>query len=317
MRGRSSDGGARLARPETLERLARDHGGDVDGQARSREVHRFVEPGAEQRETDLVVLTSARRVGDLGDASLVLVSRELAERVPAGRRWVHDHVMWVVAGLVPAAPAPPERSPGAVVEAGAEVAPGVAIGTGAVILEGARLGEGTIVEPGAVVYGGVSLGRRVHVGANAVVGRPGFGWAHGPDGSVRRVPQLGGVVVGDDVEIGPLATVDAGTLGPTRIDDGAKLDAHVHVGHNVHVGAGTFVAAQAGFAGSARIGRGVLIGGQAGVTDHARIGDRAKVSAKAGVIGDIADDLVVAGFPAVSRIRWLRAWARLLGRRDR
>jgi UDP-3-O-[3-hydroxymyristoyl] glucosamine N-acyltransferase len=90
-----------------------------------------------------------------------------------------------------------------------------------------------------------------------------------------------------------------------------KLDAHVHVGHNVEIGEGTIVAAQSGFAGSVRIGRGVLIGGQVGVADHCSIGDRARVAAKSGVIGDVPPGATVAGYPAVPRARWLRALARL------
>src|SRR6185436_209683 len=126
---------------------------------------------------------------------------------------------------------------------------------------------------------------------------------------VVRIPQLGGVVVEDDVEVGALSTIDAGTLGPTVIRRGAKLDAHVHVAHNVHIGPGTLVAAQAGFAGSSRVGAGVLVGGQAGVKDHAEIGDLARIGGKSGVIGDVAPGTVVAGFPALPRARWLRAWA--------
>ncbi len=138
-------------------------------------------------------------------------------------------------------------------------------------------------------------------------------------GAVRPVPQLGGVVIEDDVVIGPLCTVDAGTLGPTRIRRGAKLDAHVHVGHNGDIGEGTIIAAQCGFAGSVTIGRGVLVGGQVGVADHVTIGDGARIAAKSGVIGDVPAGATYAGYPAVPRMRWLRAFARIYEgvRRDR
>ena len=111
--------------------------------------------------------------------------------------------------------------------------------------------------------------------------------------------------------MGPLSTVDAGTLAPTRLRRGAKLDAQCHVGHNCDIGEDTIVAAQSGFAGSVTVGRGVLVGGQVGVADHVTIGDFARIAAKSGVIGDVPPRAVVAGYPAVPRVRWLRALAHL------
>jgi UDP-3-O-[3-hydroxymyristoyl] glucosamine N-acyltransferase len=181
----------------------------------------------------------------------------------------------------------------------------------------ALVGEGSSVAPTAVLGPRVVIGARVVVGAGSVIGHPGFGWATGPTGAVRAVPPLGGVFLEDDVVIGPLCTVDAGTLGPTRIRRGAKLDAHVHVGHNGDIGEGTIVAAQCGFAGSVKIGRGVLVGGQVGVADHVTIGDGARIAAKSGVIGDVPPGAVVAGYPAVPRARWLRGLAALYRGRQR
>jgi UDP-3-O-[3-hydroxymyristoyl] glucosamine N-acyltransferase len=173
------------------------------------------------------------------------------------------------------------------------------------------VGAGGVVDASAVIGPRVVVGQRVWIGAGAVIGSPGFGWARGPGGALRRVPQLGGVFIGDDVHIGPLTTIDAGTLSPTRIGRGAKLDAHVHVAHNVHIGEHTIVAAQSGFAGSVRVGNDVLVGGQVGVADHVVVGDRARIAAKSGVIGDVPAGATVAGYPAVSRTRWLRALAML------
>jgi UDP-3-O-[3-hydroxymyristoyl] glucosamine N-acyltransferase len=252
------------------------------------------------------------------DAAL-LVDGAFADRVPEGRRWVHPNAGFVLAELLRTASPPlaADARAAAHVDPSATVDATASIGPGAVVLAGARIGEGTRIEPNAVVYGGSVIGARVVIGAGAVVGRPGFGWAPSPDGAVVRIPQLGGVIVEDDVEIGPLATIDAGTLGPTVIGRGAKLDAHVHVGHNVEVGAGAMIAAQAGFAGSVSVGAGVLVGGQAGVADHVRVGAGARVAAKSGVIADVAPGETVAGYPAVARARWLRATAHALrgGRR--
>jgi UDP-3-O-[3-hydroxymyristoyl] glucosamine N-acyltransferase len=201
-------------------------------------------------------------------------------------------------------------------EPGGRIAPDVVIEPGAVIHARVSIGAGCRIGANAVLYGGVELGRRVDVGAGAVIGRPGFGFTESPSGEVVRVPHLGGVVIEDDVEVGALCTVDAGVLDATRIGRGVKLDAHVHVAHNVEIGAHTRVAAQSGFAGSVVIGERVAVGGQSGVADHARVGAGARLAAKSGVIGDVPAGLTVAGFPAVARRHWLRAMATLL-RRDR
>jgi len=299
---------------EKLGRLAARMGGEVDAAVRERGVCRLVVPAEDAAVDDLIVLTAARRVSEvLASDAPVLCTPELARRIPEGRRWIHGHVMWVVTQLVgEPANAPPGRARSAEIDPEAEVSSSAVVGRGAVVMATAVVGPDCRVGENAVIYGNVRLGARVTVGPLAVIGRPGFGWTHSPEGKLVRVPQLGGVEVGDDVEIGPLCTVDAGTLAPTRLGPGVKLDAHVHVGHNVELGAHTLVAGQAGFAGSAVIGERTLVGGQAGVTDHAEVGAGARIAAHSGVIGDVPAGAVVAGFPAVARVRWLRGMARLL-----
>jgi UDP-3-O-[3-hydroxymyristoyl] glucosamine N-acyltransferase len=300
--------------PISLAGLAHRHGGTVDDGAAALVVRQVaaLEDGAEE---DLCPLTSRRHLAlALASKSVLLVDAELASLVPRGRRWVHPHGSWALAGVLEdLEPTPPRSSRDRpMIDPGAEIAEGVVIGPGVVIMAGVRIGEHSVIEPNAVLYSRVRLGARVVVGAGAIIGRPGFGWASGPRGEIRRIPQLGGVWVEDDVEIGPLATVDSGTLAPTVLRRGVKLDAHVHVGHNVEVGASSLVAAQSGFAGSVKLGAGVRVGGQAGIADHVRIGEGAQIAAKGGVIGDVPPGDVVAGYPAVGRARWLRGVARML-----
>lgn len=313
------DRGVPLPHPEAVRALACRHGGWVDDAVAARVVDRIVAPDDAAEPSDLVVLTALRhRDAVLRQPGVVLCDAALATQVPAGRRWAHPHVMWVAAKVLGSGPeATAEGQRRGVVAEGAQVAPDAEIRAGAVVLGGARIGSRSVVGEGAVIYGRVRIGSRVIVGPLSVVGRPGFGFAAGPGGELVRIPQLGGVVVEDDTEIGALCTVDAGTFGPTRLGRGVKLDAHVHIGHNVQIESGTMVAAQAGFAGSAVVGVGVLVGGQAGIADHVHVGSGARIGAKSGVIGDVPSGATVAGFPAVSRMRWLRAMAKLLGpRRD-
>jgi UDP-3-O-[3-hydroxymyristoyl] glucosamine N-acyltransferase len=265
----------------TLFELAARLGGEVSSPGGPIE---RLAPPAVAGPGDLAPLFRADRMADARAAvergAALLIAAPLALRAPRG--WVHAHASWAMAALLDTCTTqlPPPRAG-----------------------EGVTLGEGVVLHPGVI------LGDRVKVGANTVIGHPGFGWATGPDGTVRAVPQLGGVWVEDDVSIGPLSTVDSGTLTPTLLRRGAKLDAQVHVGHNCVIGEGCLIAAQTGLAGSVTLGRGVLCGGQVGIADHVTVGDFAKIAAKSGVIGDVPAHATVAGYPAVPRIRWLRALA--------
>ena len=170
------------------------------------------------------------------------------------------------------------------------------------------VGEGCDIHPSVVLAPGVVVGSRVHIGPGSILGQPGFGWV-ATDRGLRHVPQLGGVVVEDDVWIGSLTTVDAGTLGPTRVRRGARIDSQVHVGHNADVGEHAVLCGKVGLAGSVKIGRGAVLGGAVGVGDHVRVGDGAKVAGGSGVIGDVPAGSEYAGYPAMPRTRWLRGVA--------
>ncbi len=301
----------------TLAELAARFGGAVDAGAADLPVT-AVAPVDRAEAGELAPFLSRKKpylAAARHSSAALLVEQSLASLIPEGRRWVHPRASLALTRLLEsvAPPLPPDARDRAHIDPGADVHPTAVVGPGAVILAGARVGPRARIEPNAVIYGGAVIGPRAVVGAGAVVGRPGFGWTMSEAGDLLRVPQLGGVLVEEDAEVGPLATIDAGTLAPTVIGRGVKLDAQVHVGHNGVIGAHTIVAAQAGFAGSVTVEPGVLVGGQAGVADHARIGAGAKLAAKSGVIGDIAPGAVVAGYPAVDRARWLRATARSLG----
>jgi UDP-3-O-[3-hydroxymyristoyl] glucosamine N-acyltransferase len=274
-------------RGETIETLAARHGGRVVAGGKTAP-ERIVPVGLAQL-GDLAPLLAWRfvRAAHLAAerGAALLVDGPLAKAAPhSSAVWVHDHAAWAMAELLDDA-----------------LVPDVA----------AVFGPGCAIAPTALLGPRVVVGARVRIGSGTVVGYPGFGWATGAGGATRAVPQLGGVMIEDDVAIGPLCTIDAGTLGPTRIRMGAKLDAHVHVAHNVDIGEGAIIAAQCGFAGSVRIGRRVLVGGQVGIADHVVVGDGARIAGKSGVIGDVPAGAVMAGYPAVPRRRWLRALAKL------
>jgi UDP-3-O-[3-hydroxymyristoyl] glucosamine N-acyltransferase len=328
--------GIPLGHPFELGALVARHGGSIPPALAQESIDRITTPRHARGPTDLVIVTSPRMTPlAMSGPGVLLVDAELAARVPADRTWVHAHVWWVVAHLIgergdtpsggSAAMVAPEQEgvaggratgihPRAVVSDGARVAASAVVRAGAVVREDVTVGEGCDIGENAVLHPRTELGVDCRIGAGAVLGSPGFGFARGPGGEVVRIPQLGGVVLEEGVEVGPLCTIDAGTLSPTIIGSGTKLDAHVHVGHNVEIGRGVWVAAQCGFAGSSVVGDGVRVGGQAGVADHVTIGRGATIAAKSGVIGDIPDGAVVAGFPAVDRIRWLRSMASLLDR---
>lgn len=200
--------------------------------------------------------------------------------------------------------------PCAVVESGARLGARTAIGAGCYVGEAAELGEDCYLHPHAYVGRRCVLGARVVLQPAAVVGSDGFGYAF-VDGRYRRIPQLGIVRIGDDVEIGANACIDRATLGVTRIGRGTKIDNLVQVAHNVAIAEDGALAAQSGVAGSARIGNRVRLGGQAGVVGHIRIGDGAQVGAQAGVIGDVAPGVTVSGYPARPHQEAMRAEAAL------
>jgi UDP-3-O-[3-hydroxymyristoyl] glucosamine N-acyltransferase len=175
---------------------------------------------------------------------------------------------------------------------------GVVIGPLVAVGAGTEIGEGTRIEARVAIYPGVRIGRRCHIHSGAVLGSDGFGFARDPEGRHRKIPQVGGLEIGDDVEIGSNCAIDRGSLDDTVIGRGTKLDNLVHVAHNVCVGEDSLLIAQVGISGSTRVGSRVVLAGQAGLVGHIEVGDDAVVGAQAGVIRSVAAGEVVSGYPA-------------------
>jgi UDP-3-O-[3-hydroxymyristoyl] glucosamine N-acyltransferase len=171
----------------------------------------------------------------------------------------------------------------AVIGSDVRIGAGSMIGHGVVLCDGVVVGAGTLLHPGVIVREGCRIGDRVIMQPGAVIGSDGFGFAPRPDGTFEKIPQMGIVVIEDDVEIGANVTVDRATLGETRIERGAKLDNLIQIAHNVVIGKNTVMAAQAGVSGSTKIGSNCMVGGQVGFTGHIAIADGVKIGAQSGV----------------------------------
>ncbi|MBC7904442.1 MAG: UDP-3-O-(3-hydroxymyristoyl)glucosamine N-acyltransferase [Gemmatimonadaceae bacterium] len=198
----------------------------------------------------------------------------------------------------------------------AYVGENVKIGNGVKIFPQVFLGDNvsiddnTILHPGVKVYHDCVIGKNVTVHAGSIIGSDGFGFAPQADGSFKKVPQIGNVVIEDGVEIGANATIDRATIGSTLIRSGAKLDNLIQVAHNVEVGSNTVIAAQAGVSGSTKLGNNVMIGGQAGIVGHISIADGTRINAQSGVSKSIKiPKSAVTGSPAFDYTAALRSQA--------
>jgi UDP-3-O-[3-hydroxymyristoyl] glucosamine N-acyltransferase len=271
-------------------------------------------------------------------AAALLVSNELVARADSALprivvKDVHRALAQVLAHFYPEARPPAGIHPTAVIGEGAELGNDVVIEAYAVIGARARIGDRvwigahTVIgddcmladdvrlHPHVTLYSKVTMGERCIMHSGARIGSDGFGYTF-VNGQHRKVPQVGGVVIGNDVEIGANSTVDRGSVGPTEIGNGVKIDNLVHVAHNVRIGDLSVIVAQVGISGSTVLGKGVTLAGQSGLPGHLHIGDGATIGAKSAPIGDVPAGATYTGFPAVPHREFLRAQGALLKLHD-
>lgn len=315
----------------TVGDLAAHVGGEVEGDA-ALEI-RGVAPleSAGPRELSLVANPRYLRYLEASRAAAVLVPHALAAQVsgPATQIRVAD-VHAALATLLPLLYPEPQRTPGvhptavlepdvvlgsdvtispyAVLGRGAEVGDRARVGAHAVVGAGCRIGADSVLHPHVTLYPGAQVGARCILHSGVRLGTDGFGFVYA-DGAHRKVPQVGGCRLGDDVEVGANTTIDRGSIGDTVIGDGTKIDNLVHLGHNVRVGRHAIIIAQVGVSGSTTIGDGAVVAGQAGVGGHLSIGAGARVGAQAGVTADVAPGETVSGYPARPHAEALRTQA--------
>jgi UDP-3-O-[3-hydroxymyristoyl] glucosamine N-acyltransferase len=310
-----------------LGELARALGATLEGGAEDVEITGVaaIEDAAPGTLTFLADRRHEAHLASTRAAAVLLAPDAPGAPLPA-LRVAHPYLAFVEAMELfhPPEPPPAVVHPTAVVATTAEVGAGASVGPYVVIADRVRIGRGAVLyahasiyrdvrigdaftaHAGAVVRERVIIGDRVTVHAGAVIGSDGFGFVPGAGGH-RKIPQVGTVILEDDVEIGANSTIDRATLGATRIGRGTKIDNLVMIGHGCQIGPGCLLAAQVGLAGGTRLGAGVMLGGQVGASGHLAIGDGAQVAAQSGVHRNIPPGAVYGGYPAIDVRRWRRA----------
>ena len=196
----------------------------------------------------------------------------------------------------------------AYINEGATLGDHVKIFPNVVIGENVKIGNHVTIHPGVVIYADCVIGNHVTIHSGSIIGSDGFGFAPKEDGSYQKVPQLGNVVIEDDVEIGANTTIDRATIGSTFIRKGVKLDNQIQIAHNVEIGSNSVIAAQTGVSGSTKIGKNVMAGGQVGISGHLAIADGIKIAGKTGVTKSfLTANMTLTGYPAAEQKQSLRS----------
>lgn len=195
----------------------------------------------------------------------------------------------------------------AVVERDVEIGAGCQIYPQVYLGDGVRIGEGTILYPGVKIYEGCVVGRNCILHAGAVIGADGFGFMPNAEGGFDKIPQLGNVIIEDNVEIGANTCIDRAKTDSTIIRRGVKLDNLIQIGHNVQIGENTVSSAQTGIAGTSKVGSNCFLAGQVGIADHVTIGNNVKVGSKSGLDKNVPDNEIRFGYPALPGMQYHRA----------
>ena len=313
--------------PMTVEELARLLKCSFEGEGKIE--IRGVSSLEKAEEGDLVFLAHRRHRELLEKSSasaVIIASEEKYDRIPVIRS-ENPNLSFVKAVEVFFKPFRPEPGihPSAHVSPSAKLGKDVSIGSFVHVGDDVEIGDETVVFAFAAIYPGVKIGKetvihshvsiredvrignRVIIHNNSVIGSDGFGYLQDKSRSPVKIPQVGTVIIEDEVEIGANSAIDRATLEETIIKKGTKIDNLVQVGHNVEIGPNSLIAGQVGISGSVKIGKNVVMGGQVAVADHVKIGDNVMVAGRTGITGDVPDNSVVAGFPHQDIKEWRKS----------
>lgn len=298
----------------TARQIADFIGGRVEGNEQAA-VHTFskIEEGQEGAITFLSNPKYTQYIYDT-KATIVLVNEDLVLEHPVNCTLIrvknaYECVAKLMQMYAQSLPKKTGVDPLAFVSPSAQIGKDVYIGPFAVIGDGVTIGDGTRIFPNVTIYDGCQIGKNVTIHAGAVIGADGFGFAPNQEG-YDKIPQLGIVIIEDNVEIGANTCVDRSTMGQTIIHKGVKLDNLIQVAHNCEIGENTVMSAQVGMAGSTKIGAWCMVGGQAGFSGHIHVADRTMVGAQCGVIGNTkGDGETLIGSPAVNPKMYFKARA--------